>query len=126
MRSEYRDFTLQEIGLTLPQLECIYIHFRGYRFTRFTELNLIRFYWTLDSKGVRTVKTTVDKLDLNFTVANTTLLSTMEDFQNAFQENPPLNRPKLINKLALYDIRREMRWAITAYHQSKISEVAGW
>lgn len=123
MRAECRRFSLKEVGLTRAQLECVYIHLKGYHFPLSTHMS---FYWAMNSKGERIIHVEVNKLELTFTVTNTKLLATMEDFQNAFQEEPPLSRAKLMDKLALYDIRREMRWAITAYHQSKISEVSGW
>lgn len=123
MQAEYRNFSLKELGVTRAQLECAFIHHKNYSFPLSTNCAL---RWHMLSDGTRWVYLVVNSLVIELPVTNTLLLQTHADFQNAFQEKPPIGRMAVIDKLAKYDILRQLRWSITAYHQSKISEVAGW
>lgn len=123
MQAEYRNFSLIELGVTRAQLECAFFHHKGYSTPRRTRCAL---RWHMLSDGTRWVYLVVNELVVELPVKNTLLLQTHEDFQKAFQEDPPIGRMKVIDKLAKFDILRQLRWAIEAYHQSQISDVAGW
>lgn len=123
MQAEYRNFSIIELGVTREQLEYAFIHHKSYYFLRGVKLAL---RWHMLSDGTRWVYLVANTTVIELPVLHTTLLQTHEDFQKEFQEDPPIGRMKVIDKLAKRDILRQLRWAVTAYHQSKISEVAGW
>jgi hypothetical protein len=125
MKAATKVVTLEQTGYTKEQLSIVFEQLKGYPPPPF---GMVTIFWVLSGFGNRFINIWIGDEQLELPVTHTTLLQTTTDFQNAFREvvgeDPPLN--EVLVKLAIYDVKRTLKWPLVAYYQSKISELANF
>ncbi|MNM24733.1 hypothetical protein D3C81_351700 [compost metagenome] len=123
MKKAHRYLTLAEIGYTEEQIELIFAQLGKDKPTAWYDTTII---WSMDTDGKRYVFVQVGDPEIALTIEHTTLMKTMEDFRKAFRDDEGEELPtnNIIDKLALFDVQRSLKWPLMAYYQSKIADLA--